>query len=346
MTTKLNPAMITIARESRGLAQSDLAPIVGISQPTAVRLEKDNANASEEVLQNLARTLRYPNSFFYRKGESQPLALSYRKRNIVAQKLMTKIEANINIYRLNMEQLLPAVGYSDIKLPNLDTLKLGSEQECAKALRKLWKLTKGPIANLAETLEQHDILLLHFDFETDRVDGRCAIVLDKFPLIVTNKALLGDRQRFTLAYQLGHLVMHQYTSPGFERDLSHEANVFAAELLMPEKDIRADLQDLTLAKLAELKKKWKVSMQALLYRASDLGLITDNQKRYLLQQFNQQNIRKREPKELDVPTESYKLVRNLLTQYRTRQKMSLPKMAAFLHLETEDFTTRYDFSTS
>lgn len=136
--------------------------------------------------------------------------------------------------------------------------------------------------------------------------------------------------------------MHLHTSPGFERDLSHEANLFAAEFLMPAKEIKDDLTDLSLPKLAELKKKWKVSMQALVYRANDLEMLTDNQKRYLLQQFNQQNIRRREPPELDIPTEQYKLVRDLITQYRTKQKLSVAKMAAFLHLEQDDFLQRYN----
>ncbi len=210
-------------------------------------------------------------------------------------------------------------------------------------MRKLWKIEKETIGNLTEILEEKGVLLLQSDFGTDRVDGHCTIALDKFPIIVTNKSLLGDRQRFTLAYELGHLVMHLYTSPSYNRDLSHEANVFAAELLMPERDIKTDLEDLSLPKLGELKKKWKVSMQALLYRASDLELITDNQKRYLLQQFNQQNIRRREPKELDIPTEQYKLVRDLLTKYRTKQKLSVAKMASFLHLEAEDFIQRYNY---
>lgn len=342
-TGKVNPQMITIARESRGLVHLDLAEKLNISKSTAWRLEQEASATNEELLENLSKTLHYPDSFFFQKGEVLPLSLSYRKRNIVAAKLISEIEANINIYRLNLEQLFTAIKYDDIKLPILDVNKYGSPQECAKQLRKIWKLEKGVIENLTEVLEDKKILLINFDFGTERVDGRCTMALDKFPIIVTNRSLLGDRQRFTLAYELGHLVMHLYTSPAYDRDLSHEANLFAAELLMPEKDIKNDLDDLSLPKLGELKRKWKVSMQALVYRAADLELISDNQKRYLMQQFNQQNIRRREPKELDIPTEQYRLVRDLLTQYRTKQKLSVAKMASFLHLEQEDFLQRYNY---
>ena len=333
--------MITIARESRSMVHLDLAEQLNVTKPTAWRWENDVFGISDEIIEKLAKILNYPESFFYQKGEVLPLSLSYRKRNIVAAKLMSQIEANINITRLNVEQLLEAIHYTDIKLPILDVSKYDSPQECAKQLRKLWKLEKGSIDNISEVLEKHHILLVSLDFNTDRVDGRCIVALDKFPIIVTNKNLLGDRQRFTLAYELGHLVMHLYTSPSYERDLSHEANLFAAEFLMPEKEIQKDLHDLSLPKLGELKRKWKVSMQSLLYRASDLELITDNQKRYLLQQFNQQNIRRREPKELDIKTEPYKLVRDLMTNYKTKQKLSIAKLAAYFHLSTEDFIGRY-----
>lgn len=342
-TEKVNPQMVTIARESRGLTHLELADKLNVSKATAWRLEHDVYGISQDIINNLSKELRFPDSFFFQKGEVLPLGLSYRKRDVVAAKLLSQIEANINIYRLNIETLLTAIAWEDLKLPVLDVNKYGSPQECAIQLRKTWKVEKGVINSLSELLETKRILLINFDFGTERVDGRFVMALDKSPVIVTNRSLLGDRQRFTLAYQLGHLVMHLSTSPAHDRDLSHEANLFAAEFLMPEKDIKNDLQELTLPKLGELKRKWKVSMQALLYRASDLQLLSDNQKHYLLKQFNQQNIRRREPKELDIPTEQYKLVRDLLTQYRTKQKLTVAKMASFLHLEQEDFLERYNY---
>ena len=181
------------------------------------------------------------------------------------------------------------------------------------------------------------------EFATDRIDGRCAIAGGKHPVIVTNRSLLGDRQRFTLAYHLGYLVMHFHTSPAFDRDLSHEANLFAAEFLMPEEDIKKDLTELNFAKLPDLKKKWKASMISLVYRADDLGLLTPNQKRFLVQQFNEQNIRRREPTNLDVPVEQYKLIRDIITKYRTAQKLTVKQMAQFMNLEQEEFLTRFKF---
>lgn len=340
---KVNPKMITIARESRGMVHLDLAGKLQVSKATAWHWEKDFFQINANVITQLAILLQYPLSFFYQLGDIIPALYNYRKRDKVAAKLMSQIEANINISRLNMETLLPLMNFKGAELPCLDITKYGTPQACAQQLRKLWKLEKGALLNVSEVLEKHNILLLNFDFTTERVDGLITLASETHPIIITNKTLLGDRQRFTLAQQLGHLIMHKGLTVSFDRDLTHEANLFAAEFLMPEKDIQEDLHDLTLAKLGDLKKKWKVSMQALMYRANDLQIITDNQKKYLVQQFNDANIRRREPKELDVPVEQYKLVRDLITKYKSKQKLSVSGMAAFLHLEQNDFLERYSF---
>jgi Zn-dependent peptidase ImmA (M78 family) len=196
--------------------------------------------------------------------------------------------------------------------------------------------------NLTKLIEDNRILISTFDFGTERVDGRSILTDDKHPVILTNKIQLGDRQRFTLAYELGHLIMHAFHNPSLGTDVGHEANVFAAEFLMPEKDIISDFKTtITLELLAELKKKWKVSMQALLYRACDLNLLTYNQQRYLIAQFNQLKIRRREPPEFDVPREIPTLLRDLVTKYRSKQKMNITEMAAFFNLTESEFMKMY-----
>ncbi len=342
---KVNPRMVTLARESKGLTLSELGKILKFTPQAAWQLEQNYHNMNAEMLESLSKALHYPQSFFVQEGEGQPLPLSYRnKRGVIPTWVLSQIDAHVNIYRLNLEKLLSTLSYHEPEIPVLDVLKLGTPQECAKKLRKLWQIEKGPIENISEILEHNKIFLLSFPFDSDKVDGKCTIAGGKYPLIVTDKKLLGDRQRFTLAYHLGYIVMHWQTSPEFSRDLSHEANLFAAEFLMPEKDITTDLKDISFKQLGVLKKKWKASMISLLHRSEDLGLTTPNQKRYILEQFNQSGIKKREPLELDIPTENYKLVKDLITKYKTKQELNLKKLAGFFDLEQDDFLERYDFN--
>jgi transcriptional regulator with XRE-family HTH domain len=108
-TEKINPQMVTIARESRGFVHLDLAEKLNISKSAAWRLEQESRTTHDDIIPKLSKLLKYPEGFFFQKGEVLPLSLSYRKRNVVAAKLMSSIEANINIYRLNMEQFLNAI---------------------------------------------------------------------------------------------------------------------------------------------------------------------------------------------------------------------------------------------
>lgn len=341
-TTKLNPKMITVARESRGFSQLELAEKLSLSPSNLSRMEQDFIEVGENHLKSISTILNYPEDFFYQEGETLPPALALRKRNVVAQKIMLPIEAQVNIYRLNVEKLLKAIGQPEINLPVLDIEKLGSPAEAARKLRKLWKIEKGAINNLTQVLEDNGLFLINFDFNTERVDGMSILADGKFPVVFSNQRSLGDRQRFTLAYELGHLVMHLQTNPSFTRDISHEANQFAAEFLMPEKDIKGDFKDgVNLNVLADLKRKWKLSMQALLYRANDIGVITDNQKRYLINQFNSMNIRRREPAELDIPRENPMKVRDMITNYKNKQKLNVKQLALFFNSNEDEFLSKY-----
>jgi Zn-dependent peptidase ImmA (M78 family) len=214
--------------------------------------------------------------------------------------------------------------------------------EAVNQLRRSWRIAKGPIESVTEILEKHHIAVVSFEFPTERVDGKSVMTSGGHPIVFTNQLSMGDRQRFTLAYQLGHLVMH-IGGNSFDRDVSHEANLFAAEFLMPENEIRKDFEEgITVTSLAKLKKKWKVSMISLLYRAHDLQIISDNQKRYIEQQFNQMKIRRREPVELDIPREKPVLIRSLITQYKQKQRLTIKQMSANFHLTEEEFTIRYN----
>src|SRR6185437_12215941 len=117
-----------------------------------------------------------------------------------------------------------------------------------------------------------------------------------------------DRERLTLCHEIGHLVMHQSVRP----EIEDEANAFAAEFLMPEAEIRAQLADLTIHRLAALKSLWRVSMQALLYRAQELNVIGRGKAQYLWIQLSRLGYRTREPIELDPPREDASTLRQLV----------------------------------
>jgi Zn-dependent peptidase ImmA (M78 family)/DNA-binding XRE family transcriptional regulator len=339
---QINRNYISLARESRGYNQVEFADILGMSPANLSKIELGNISMDESYLPQIAVLLSYPVSFFYQENEIHQSFLGYRKRQTVSPKLIYPIDAQMNIRRLHIEYFLKELNYIPAAMPILDIDKLGSPQKCATKLRKLWGVTEPIINNLTKLVEKNGVILNSFTFGTDRVDSRTILTEHNQPIIFTNKSLLGDRLRFSLAYELGHLVMHLNTSPALDREVGKEANKFAAEFLMPENDIRPDFEgNVTITLLGELKKKWKVSMQSLMYRADDLGYLTYNQKRYLLTQFNQMQIRKREPLEFDVPKEQASLLNTMIVKHKTKAKLDNETLAKNLNITLTEFIDIY-----
>lgn len=338
---KINPNMVLLGRELRGSVIVDLAEKVGISRSYMSKLENETQEVSIEIIESLSRALNLPIEFFFQEGEILPPNLSYRKREKVSSKDLSIVTANINFYRLGILKMVKQNAFTPGTVPTIKLTKEQSPEDAARLLKRAWKINKGVISDMTGILEQNKLLVVNFDFGTDRIDGKSIYLSENAPIIFTNKRSLGDRQRFTLAYQLGHLLLHM-NQTSFDIDVSHEANKFAAEFLMPEKEIKQDFENgITIPILAKLKKKWKVSMISLLYRAHDLNVINDNQKRYLEQQFNELKIRRREPTELDIPQESPNLLRTLVTQYKNKKKLSLKDTAEFFNLYEDEFLSKY-----
>lgn len=342
MLSPINPHRIVLARKARGLTQADLATRIGMSPTNLSKIERGDINISPEVLETIAQETSYPVHFFQQGGTPVPENLAYRKRRVVAQKLITPINAQANIFRSHVQFLTRALNIEAPHLPLLPLSDTVTPEKAAARLRRLWELDAPAIPNLTRVLEDHGIVVVPFHFGTERVDSRSLLTEDGHPIIFGNKALLGDRLRFSLAYELGQLLMHTFVALPPERDIAAEASAFAAALLMPAKEIKKDFEPgITIPLLAGLKKKWKVSMIALLYRADDLGLLTPNQKRYLLQQFNEAAIRRREPPALDIPLEEPRLLKRWLATYRSRTGLGTSDMAAVLCLNVDEFMETY-----
>lgn len=342
MNGTLNLQMIILAREARALSQAEMASQLGMSATNYSKMERGDIGFPADKVQAIAELTHFPLNLFYQAGVLLPESLGYRRRHNVPQKVLTPINAQLNLLRLQVQQIQQWLSIPTAQLPTLPNIGTTPPQELAATLRKAWNITTPVLPILTKLLEEQGILVAAMPWGTQRVDSRLILTENHQPIIAINKILLGDRQRFSLAYELGHLLMHSHTPLAADTDIVHEANVFAAALLMPEKDIAKDFeQGITIPILAELKTKWKVSMIALLYRADDLGFLTPNQKRYLIQQFNQLNIRRREPTELDIPAENPTLLKHYLAKYRSKTKLGTVELATLLGMYIDDFMEWY-----
>ncbi|HKP54462.1 MAG TPA: XRE family transcriptional regulator [Chloroflexia bacterium] len=310
-TKSVNPDLIIVARQTRGLTQKDLAQALRVTQGRISKMEAGLLPVPDDLLERLARVLEYPPHFFQQDEPVMSMGIAeifHRKRQDVPQRVLEKIHATMDKRRREIAALLRSAEIQ-YDVPRLDPDEYGGRADkIAQLVRAHWQLKPGLIRDLTRTMEDSGIVIIPMDFETTRVDAISRWVPRLPPLIFVNEKVPKDRLRFSLAHELGHLVMHTLAHPDAER----QADEFASEFLLPSQDIQADLRDLSLTKLAILKRHWKVSMAAILKRADDLGVITPNQARYLWAQMARSGWKRREPLELDVAGEEPKLVCELV----------------------------------
>jgi Zn-dependent peptidase ImmA (M78 family)/DNA-binding XRE family transcriptional regulator len=312
--TKPNAEMVSLARESRGLTQIELARGLAVSQGYLSKIESDLLEPPPALINQLAALLDYPASFFYLPDRIYGPGITefwHRKRQAATNRQMRQIYAEINKRIIHISRLLRAAELPEEFL-HLDLDEFDTPSEVARAVRVAWHLPTGPVRDVVTAIETGGGIVIRCPFPTRLVDAVSRWVPGLPPLFFVNDALPADRERLTLAHEIGHLVMHRSPSATME----DEAFEFAAEFLMPAREIEPFLQNLNLPRLAGLKTEWRVSMAALLQHAARLETITAGQARYLWMQMSRAGYRRREPAELDFAKEEPRALRLLFDLHR------------------------------
>ncbi len=344
---RFRPELLTLARQSRGLTQSEFARGAEVSQALVSRIEDGTRTPSDEVIARFAEALDYPPEFFYLTDPiygSGVGELYHRKRQSISVKGLAKLHAEINIRRFHVARLLRAVDWMEVDLPVVERdLPQLPPEEAARRLRARWHLPTGPVQSVSHVVENAGTIVVPFDFATPLVDAVGQWVPRLPPLIFVNVAIPQDRLRFTVMHEVGHLVLHHgSTLSEIGPNIEDEANRFSSEFLMPAKDIKSQLFELSLPQLAQLKRQWRVAMSALLKRASDLGTITKRRAEVLWTEMGKAGYRTREPRELDVYGEAPgALLSEMLRLYREDLKYSTEELAALFALRPEGVRSMY-----
>lgn len=337
--TRFNPDMLVLARESRGMTQADVAERSHISQGSISKWENRLAEPFDGATERLSAALHYPTRFFYQPEAYYGLPPTfYRKRASVGKRMLNRLHARMTVIRLHLVRLLRSVTLEPgLPLPELEVDEQGSPEEVARVLRATWMVRAGPIPALVDLLERAGILVIPLDPGIEKVDAVGWNLPDLPPLIFFNPAAPPDRIRFSIAHELGHLVMHRIPT----EDMEGEANRFAAEFLAPSDQLAGHLRELSLERLARLKLVWRISMAALLYRAKELDCLTDRQYRYYWTQFGKRGWRTREPGSDQIPLEEASLLNGILQLHLTDLGYTLEDLATALNSTPTDLGDLY-----
>jgi Zn-dependent peptidase ImmA (M78 family)/transcriptional regulator with XRE-family HTH domain len=351
---QFNHHLLCLARDAREFTQAGLAQKMNITQGTQSKYEAGLLLPSDEVLKQLSEALQFPVSFFLQP--EQPYGFPpfhFRKRKKLGTKALNRIIAEMNICRMHVKRLCVSYERGEVGfIPEIDAdqyqgfskrrsaidNRIPAIDDIAQHVREAWGVPAGPIENMVALIERNGGIVVPCAFGTDLIDAMSQRIDGMPVLFFVNKAAPADRVRYTLAHELGHMILHTL-SLSDDDTMEDQADAFAGAFLLPAEEVRPQLRRFDLAHLANLKAYWKVSMGALAMRADRLNLISAHQKKMFWIQMGQLDYRKNEPNEPagEIP----EAMTRMLQFHRNELGYSETDIAALLHLNVADFRKLY-----
>jgi Zn-dependent peptidase ImmA (M78 family)/DNA-binding XRE family transcriptional regulator len=296
-------------REMHRLTQKELATDrLHIPQYQLSRIESGAVQPSEEVLGLLAVNSGVTPGFFERPPVDgiEPHSPQFRARSrltTAAKSAALRWAHLVHEQYANLQELAQRIPVG------IETMHGTPPAVAAQRMRPLLGFGPlEPLPYLVLAVERLGVTVLGLPYEDDALDAFCAWHHDE-PVICLFRNVSGDRIRFTLAHELGHLVLHERGQAG--RDVEAEADAFAAELLTPFGAMgRVMPNNPTLRSFSMLKTHWGVSVKSLVRRARELGYIDQERATGLYRQMSARGWTRTEPGH--VPIEKPRAFRKLV----------------------------------
>ena len=293
------------ARIYNGLTVAELAEKVSQQRQTLSMYEINKSQPSEKTVKAIAVALGFPVKFFYEESNLRRGTVYFRSLLTTNKKYRSEQIAKINILA-QIYNLLQ--DYIDFPQFDPNDVRTGlSPAEAAAELRSAWELGLGPIDNIVSVVEQHGILVTSFSTSTDDVDAFSEPVfcngVPTFLIAYSNNKTAAARIHFDIAHELGHIFLHEWSDDIEElskeefKERERQANEFAAAFLLPAETFGRDAASgpANLVYYKQLKRKWKVSIAAMIRRSKDLGIITADEYQNLIRIMQRRGQRKEEP---------------------------------------------------
>lgn len=312
-------------RELLGWTQTDLAKATGLLQSWISEVERSHREPTRDELQVVANATNTPIKFFYVQTPSIPLdSLRFRKMASASKQAERRVHAFYSESYRATEDMMTALEFPPPPLPYATKAELGQDEieDLAKETREALRLDpQKPVPHVTRALERGGVAVAPIVFQElisdsdARPTGHYGVSywggVGAPALVGYFPGKNGDRDRLTLAHELGHLVLHTFRPKA--SDAEREAFKFAGAFLMPRERAEEELSErLLLTDYARLKAKWGMSIQALIMRGRSLGIIGDSRYRSLFVQLSQKGWRKNEP--VAVGSEDPQLLWKLLTR--------------------------------
>lgn len=339
------------ARLSRGMTANELAEKVGVSRQAISKYELGASEPSSQVMEAISNSLNMPIAFFHK-----PLSAPINRGTTFFRSLKTnaarakEILSTKSVWAQEISSLLSKdIIYPAVNLPNLpvqyenyNEYPLDAIEEITAYLRSFWGIGEAPIPNLARLLESNGFVIACINTGFPETDA-CSAFIDNRPFIfLDSHKECAVRGRFDMAHELGHLILHGGIS---QADLDQkntldrverEANRFASCFLLPKMSFMVDIRSTSLQSFLPLKKKWKVSIQAMVYRCRELEVFNESQMIYIQKQISAKRWRKNEPFDDIWPCEDASLLRTAVKMLIDRGDYTKDNLPSILRMCPSD----------
>jgi len=269
------------ARRLAGLSSRALAEQVGVSAMAISKYERGENVPGSDVLLRLAKALGVRVEYFFRSEAVELEGVEFRKRKSLSKTEENRILADVQnkLERWSaLDEIFPPSSEMAFRVSDKVPAKVAALEDVelvALAVRDAWELGNNPIPDLVDTLEERGIRVIVTPFiGNKRFDGLAAHV-GEMPVIAVGEDWPGDRQRFTLAHELGHLLLHGRLSEDVNKEKACDR--FAGAFLAPRDVVLDSLGQkrnwIEPRELSLLKAEFGLSIAGWTYRARDLGIL-------------------------------------------------------------------------
>lgn len=294
-----SPSRLIVARCRRKLSRKALAEAIGLTGQSITMYEDGSRQPQEETVRRIAGALDFPEGFFYAPDVALAGAeeASFRaRRSLKAPSRDKALSTGV----IAMEIVSPDLRRR-FKFPAVDLLDLSDEtpEAAARILRKHWELGAGPIHNMVHLLESRGVEVYWLNEPEPALDAFSLWRGGRPYVLLNSDKDAGDRSRFDAAHELGHLVLHRHVSLIDGHDVEKSADRFASTFLLPAEQFRYESPHFpVLNQYLPLKRRWGVSVQAMIRRGFDLGIFTEWYYEQAMKELSTLGWRKQEPARL------------------------------------------------
>lgn len=310
----LIPSKLRDARKVARLSQTELADRIGVSRQAVSAYERGDKSPEPATFEKIAEVLKQPVAFFT-SGDGASFGASTTKffRKFGAE-TVRRNEACDVLGEWFVQTAKYLDGFVNYPTPSLyeaaptqasGRYTFDEINEIALSVRKHWGLGPGPISNVLALLESKGIVVCRYEMEGENVEAFSFWSGARPFVFMASEKEAGVRLRYDLAHELGHLILHRWIEQSELQDratlkeVEAEADKFAGAFLLPSTSFPNEVYTTRLDAFLPLKERWKVSIQAMVYRCRDLEIIDSDQALNLYKQISFRKWRKKEP--LDDP---------------------------------------------